>query len=529
MKSITVGIVRLQEMYNIIMLKVLRKHLPLAILLIGIFFYCLYFSLFTINRFDKLQAHYFDLGIMDQTVHNTYMGIKTFDLSRILELTDPAAGTSQVKRMAVHNDIILAFLAPFYFIHDGSATLLVMQTFVLALGAYYVFLIGKNIFNKHKFRDWIALIFAYGYLLYPPLQKANNFDFHAVTFATTLLLMMFYYFSQKKYRLSILLAFLAAMTKEQVGLTVASFGGYVILNEFIVNYFNKKDKLLKKLKEKKILFAIILVVMGLVWVLLSMKVIIPFSRSGPHFGAEYYEYLKTDPLKGLHALFRYESAKYLSIILTPFGFLSLLAPLRFLIMIPELLVILLSTNSNMRNIYFHYESVLTPFIVITSMYGGRNFLNANLIEKLKRLVPKKFRHYIFFSTSFFLIIYVILSALSASMYMSPLPWGHHSDLYPWQKADIKLQDVRLWKSYLRDDSVAVSTTGHLAPHFTDRRYFYNFAGGYDKASYVIIDTYELGRGFQGREKKEEYDKLVRDWRYVNIYKQHGIEVYKNVY
>ena len=96
-------------------------------LLLGLFIiiYIAWFSFFTLHRFNSLHANYYDLGIMDQTVYNTSRG-------RILELTDPE-GSATIKRMAIHNDILLAGLAPLYILHSGPETILVTQTIVLGL------------------------------------------------------------------------------------------------------------------------------------------------------------------------------------------------------------------------------------------------------------------------------------------------------------------------------------------------------------------------------------------------------------
>ncbi|PIQ72034.1 hypothetical protein COV87_00085, partial [Candidatus Roizmanbacteria bacterium CG11_big_fil_rev_8_21_14_0_20_37_16] len=160
--------------------------------------YIVYFSLFSILRYRTLYAHYFDLGIMHQTVYNTFMSLKTGDFTRFLELTNPH-GFDQVKRMAIHNDIFLAFLAPLYFVYSGPETLLILQTVVIALGAIAVYGISKIVFNKTHNVRLISLFFSFAYLMYPPLQRMNQFDFHAVALATPLLLFMFYCYLNKRY------------------------------------------------------------------------------------------------------------------------------------------------------------------------------------------------------------------------------------------------------------------------------------------------------------------------------------------
>ena len=126
------------------MLAFIRNHKIKIILWMLVLLYIGYFSYFTILRYRTLYSSYFDLGIMHQTVYNTYQSIKKLDISRFLELTNPY-GSDQIKRMAIHNDILLAFLAPFYFIYSGPETLLVIQTIILALGAFAVLKLRKSI------------------------------------------------------------------------------------------------------------------------------------------------------------------------------------------------------------------------------------------------------------------------------------------------------------------------------------------------------------------------------------------------
>jgi len=262
-----------------------RKHLPEILLTLFIVAYSVYFSLLTINRYEKLYAHYFDLGIMHQSVYNTYQSIKTADFSRFLEMTNPHTSAAQIKRMSIHNDMLLALLAPFYFIHEGPETILVIQTIVVAIGALYVFLIAKKVLKDLPYSEWLALVLSISYLLYSPLQKANKFEFHAVTLATTFLLAAFYYWREKQYKASLVSVGLSLITKEQVGMTTALFGGYILVEQFkhikltkLISHFTDKLK-----TDKNVRFALITIAVSIFWILLSMFVIIPMARGDEHF------------------------------------------------------------------------------------------------------------------------------------------------------------------------------------------------------------------------------------------------------
>lgn len=467
--------------------------------------YFIYFSTFTILRHQALVSSYFDLGIMHQTVYNTYQGIKTGDLSLILEHTNPHGGGEQVKRMAIHNDIILALLAPFYFIYDGPETLLVIQTIVLAMGAWAVFHIAQHVLKDTKQRDFIALVFAFAYLMYPSMQRTNNFDFHAVAFSTTFLLCMFYFWLKKKYWVSVLFFGLTLLTKEQIGLTTAFLGAFTL-------WSNWKDS-------RNRYYSIGVIVASMVWFALSMLVIIPAARGGgEHFASNYYGYIKDDPLKVGFYLFHWDSWKYMFFVLGPLGFLSLLSPVHLLVAAPEFGINLLSSNWNMRNIFFHYTSVITPFVFISAIYG------ANRILHLKSYTRK---------ILIYLPMLILTCTFLLSYFKSPLPYSREADYYPIQMGlDYKSQeqlDFFAWKEKkLKDPSLKISATGHYGAHLTSRRYFYNFSDDYVYADYVIVSLWEKEHGFQKDIMRPAYEKLKTDPSFVRTFRSRSFEVYQKL-
>lgn len=510
------------------MISFLKKNLPEIILTICILTYSIYFSLFTINRYEKLYAHYFDLGIMHQTVYNTYKGIQTGDFSRILELTNPHTTGDQVKRMAIHNDMILALLAPFYFIHNGPETLLIIQSVTLAMGAVFIFLLGKKILHTIPYAPWISLVFSISYLLYPPMQKANIFEFHGVTLATFFILAMFYYWLEKNYKTSFIYFVLSLLTKEQVGMTTAFFGLYILYEEYkhhhvkISQLFNIKQLTRTYLsaykKNVNTRFATVLIAVSIFWILISMLFIIPVSRGGEHFASKYYDHIKEQPWRVFTYPFKPHTFTYAYELLGPVGFLPILSPAQFLITLPELGINLLSNNNNMRNTYFHYDSLITPFVYISSIYGI--LFAFQLVSKKKKLKAKSF--------SLMVIGYVGLMAIIFSYMHSKLPFAKEADTYPWRPPTEKYYEVIAWKKLLDEDQLKVSTTGTIAPHFTSRQYFYDFSWKYKYADYVVVETHDARYGFLREKSEPAYKDLLNDKKYIRIYSENGIEVFRSV-
>ncbi len=479
------------------------------VLWVFILAYIIYFSYFTILRYQTLYAYYLDLGIMQQTVFNTYRAITNFDFSRILEQIEPF-GLNPVKRMAIHNDIILAPLAFFYFIYASSATLLVVQAVVLGLGAWFVFKIAQMVFTKSKYQNLLSLIFALGYLLYPPLEKANMFDFHAVTLATTFLLAMFYFWLKKSYGWSLLFVILALLTKEQVGLTTAFFGLYAL-------FFQPKNR------QKNLRFPLLIIGLSLVWFALSIFVIIPYFRGGQqHFALNYFGDfgdspgqvllgLFLNPLRLWQSLFRIPSWEYLRSLLGPLGFLSLFSPLQLIIAAPELGINLLSTNSNLRNIYYHYSAVITPFVFISAIYGAKN-----AIRFLSGIKPRIIASYL----SLFILIFAYCEG--------PLPLARNQEIYPFKYPRKEAVLVRQWSERLKDENLKISSTGKLAPFFTSRRYFYNFSKYYPVADYLVIMPSEVYNYSVRESLVPVYKRLRQDDRFKLIFKRDNFEVYKKL-
>ncbi len=477
--------------------------------------YIVYFSYFSILRYRTLYASYFDLGIMHQTVYNTYKAIVTQDFSRFLELTNPY-GSEQIKRIAIHNDPILALVAPFYFIHSGPSTLLIVQTVVLALGAIPIFLLAKFEFRKFKYGEVISLIFSLAYLLYTPMERANIFDFHGVTLVTTFLLFMFYFWFTEKFRLSFLFLVLSLLTKEQIGLTTAFFGMYTLYSAFTLE---------KSKKLKKYYFGVAVILVSLVWFAVSVSYLIPHFRGRAHFALEYYRDYGDSPIRiimGLlkhpynivRTLFNFDTLKYIVFLTGPLGFIALLSPSIFMAM-PEFAINLLSSNDNMQNIIYHYTSVITPFIFIAGIFGAKK-----LSERLKKKVGG---HLVLILGGTIMIFTLMFAYLKG-----PLPFTRGQEIHPFIYPQKEVKDVILWSNALVSDKIKISTTGQLSPFFTSRRYFYTFSSYYPLADYVIIRPNEIADYPERAELVPVYEKLKKDQRFDLIYKRNNFEVYKKI-
>jgi uncharacterized membrane protein len=479
--------------------------------------YVVCFSFLSIRRFQTLNSHYYDLGIMNQVVYNTSRG-------KFLEMTDQQL-KKNINRMAVHFDPILAAFAPLYKIYPGPETLLVSQTIILALGAWAIFLISEKILKKKG----LGLIFSVLYLLYFPVQRANLFDFHAVVLATSFFLFAFYFYLIRKKFWFFFFILLALLTKEHVGLVVAFLGIYL--------FFFKKDRKL----------GLLTLITGIIFFIGTMYFIIPYFRQQTHFALHYFGDFGESPSQIIFNIFRHplvtanhvfknETYGYVLRLFLPV-FYSLFSPLTLSIALPELAINILSINGNMRSIYFHYNAIIVPFVFYSLILGYKNFDNKVKNKPVKIVI---------FS------LFLITNIVSVYLY-NPIPINLVKEpFYLRKQTDLKMKTIDDWENKLKDSSIKVATTPILAPFFTERTHYYNFLFDpayasmgytdedviassqdvYKLADYVIIDRLEIGDINKRNLAVIFYQRLRNDHGYKMIYSDNrsdnSIEVYKKI-
>ena len=470
-------------------------------------FFGIYFSLLSINRLDTFRSNYYDLGIMDQTVYNTSRG-------RILELTNPHVERN-TSRLAIHFDPILAFFSPFYIFVPSPAVLLIIQAFAVGSGAIAVYFIGLHLL-KHR---WFSTVFALSYLFFYPNQRGVIFDFHPVLIATPLIAFAILFQLKKKYAYMFICLLLALMTKEHVGLSLLMYGLY----------------LTSKKNTRKI--GVLTALTGFAFFVFAVKLIIPHFNQGNHFAIKFFSELGNTPMEVFFSvlekpyyivekLSRYDELRYLASILAPSIIFLVFAPLQSLAILPELSMNMLSTSSNMRAVYFHYNAVLTPFLFFASISGMAVILRRS--PPLAKLIFG---------------IYIVLNIFSAYWH-DPLPAPYAKEPYNFHRINqVKMRAIRIWQKRLKSEDISLSTTPRIAPFFTRRKYYYNFlydtgfegagisesdiikeVGTYKKAQYLILEKEEAKA--EQPLPKLFYLNLRENGDYKMIYEDYYFEVYR---
>lgn len=260
-----------------------------------------------------------------------------------------------------HFAAILFLIAPMYALFPSPLLLLHLQTLVLGVGAWGVFLLAREALP----RTW-AIVFALVYLAYPPLIYMNLFEFHPIALASTFLIYTMYFYKIGLFRAFLLFLTLALLCQENVALIVAAMGIYALIDGRRGQWFYAP-------------FGI-----GSVYFCLTVLVIMPrlndaiqfYSLYG-HLGESFAEIagnIVANPIDAFKSTWSREKLRFLNSLLAPVGYLSLLSPLTLFSALPVLIQRQLSMRLNEAMIVFHYQAEFIPFIFVSAIYGMKRAL-----------------------------------------------------------------------------------------------------------------------------------------------------------
>lgn len=442
----------------------LLKYWDLILLTIFILAYSLTFSQLSILRHNAFASNY-DLANMSQTVWNTLHG-RPFALSG-------AEGT--ISRFSIHADLILILISPLYFIWERAITLLLIQSFALGLGAIPVYFLTKKVLGSLKNLDatlikFVSLTMSLIYLLNPDMEWTNMYDFHGVALAIPLLLTVFYFAFIKKWLWFWIFTLIALTTKEEVSLLIAGLGLAII--------FVFKEKLVGSLT----------FILGIVWFLLVVFIIIPhFSPTGVNWGISDLYFPALERISKIHNISQFfgvfnsyflsgEAINYYATLIKPFSFVPIFGLPWLILATPEFAINLLSSNALMRSLTLHYDSGITPFVIIAAIFGLKYFLNfLNLFKPLR-----KFEKYILI----LITIGMLAVALRENYHYSPLPTTPSCWCILYNVTQDDIDFARVLSEI--PPNASVTSSGEIRAHLTKRENSFTLPGDVDTADYVAI-------------------------------------------
>src|SRR5437588_1208438 len=316
-----------------------------------------YFIFIHLGRQSAYLTPAEDLGIMDQAVWSLTHG-QLFHQTICNTVSDTNCyGLDGISRFAIHFEPILFLVSLFYFVLPGPNTLLILQTLVVASGAFPAFWLARLRLRN----EFAALGIAVLYLLYPALQQAEIFDFHAVTLTASLLLFTLYFMYTRRTLWLFVFAILSIACKEELPLVIAIFGLWSLL-------FQQRWRT-----------GLGLVVLAIAWLGIELLSYHFFSPTGHPLLASRYTYLGSGPVQIALNFLRHPVSLlkahiweirhryYLRLLLAPAGYLPLLAPWVLVLAVPSLALNLFSSDPNQYVGVFQYSAEIVPVLVFATI------------------------------------------------------------------------------------------------------------------------------------------------------------------
>ncbi len=397
-----------------------------------------------------------------------------------------------------HLTFTILLYVPFYKIFPSIYTLFILQSFVLAIGGYGIYLISKEKLSN----GIIAFIFMMIYLFYPATQHSNLGGFYPELISTTFAIFAFYFMMRKKYVIFWIFFLLGILSKEDVALTYSFFAIYIFFKN------NKKVGLVA---------FIICVIYFLLSMFLFLKLFNGYgffrfstlSTTGSSFAFGDFYKNKFNIFFHINSIFREESLIYFFKLLLPLCFLSLLDfPILF-IAFPAIFI-----NVTTRSDFYlslktsHYNVSIIPFVFISAIYGFSKLLEIN--RDYKNTLNKKSPINIYGAT-FMLLCCSLISYYSLFDLGSKLnkyfernkvekPLTTETKNIIDNKKDrlaIKTNDeindaIEAIKLIPKDASVSAST--YMVAHLINREKIYWFSNPFKNNSYGLdysIDNFDL--------------------------------------
>jgi uncharacterized membrane protein len=409
----------------------------LAILVIA---YAVFFAAYSLQKHAAFQTAGFDLGNYEQTLWNTLHG-------------HPFAMTTRQGvslRLALHFEPILLLIVPIYALFTSPRTLLVLQTAVVASGAVPIFLLARGRWRS----DLAGIVFVAVYLLFPALQGAVAFDFHAVTLVAPLMSFALWFAAAGRYGWTLAMSVLAMACKEEIALMVLMMGLYLWL------------------KHREPRWGATLVAAGALWFAAVNFWLVPalspagenlllgrYSRWGDSM-IQVIGNLVLRPLDALRFMLSGDRLRYWVRAMIPVAFTALLDPLTLLMALPTMAINTLSSYPpNYQLDRFHYSAVIVPFIV-TAAINGLDRARAFAESRLKRVHPGFLR--------LVLLVTVLFAAAAYQAQFGHTPAGRY---FCWPIVTERHRRAEAMLSQIPAQA-AVAAQNNLAPHLSRRRWLF---------------------------------------------------------
>ena len=405
-----------------------------AVLVLLVLLYTAVFSAVSVLNFRNFGMSAFDVGIHVQAIWKLSTGRGLFNTVRGL----PIWGD--------HCWFIMLLYAPLYWFVPRVETLLVLQSFGLALGALPL----AAIVLRRKGGSLAAIVFAMAWLLSPPLQNMNLENFHPEVLAAPFLLWSVERAEARKWRGYWIAIGAALLCKEDVALTTFLLGFWV---------FSKNRRA-----------GILTMLISLVWFFLCMKVFLPYFNDHGFFRfqngywfSRFWQH-KLDPGFYWATIKQARVQIYAWQLGLPLLFLFLLQPLLAAAALPAFMVNVLSGNDYLISIDYHYN-----FQTLPMLFGASALSFSWLLQKTK---DNPFPAYI-------ILAGILAASVWANEKWSLLPVKNiqarvSRQINFFKKSGTEQRFMDLAALLPQDPDVPIAVSHNLLPHLAHRSKVYMF-------------------------------------------------------
>jgi uncharacterized membrane protein len=338
------------------------------------------------------------------------------------------------------------------------------------LGAVPLYFFAKDTLNSRV----VAVVFSLLYLLYPPLQGVNWFDFHLQAFLPFFFFCAIYFLTKEKWPYYFLFIFLSLTVAENVSITVVFIGMYCFwrFRKQVLEAIRTRE-----LVDKRLIVPILTIVLAVLWVRFAgwtKQAYFPFNpiytqlyKAVSHWSVLGIQddpiklpmYLIMQPGRALEALSYDYQLKFLYVILLfgPLLFLSFRSSITA-ISLAWLVPAMLSNYTPYYTIGAHYPAYPVAFIFLGAVDAMKkdamSFRLPTIISHTKKLLLVS------------LLFTLFISPLSPAMTTLENSFPHFADYHlpTMTRHDELLQAI----ADIVPSNASILTQSNIFPHFSRR-------------------------------------------------------------
>lgn len=336
-----------------------------------------------------------------------------------------------------HTSFILLLLVPWYWVAPSVATLLLVQSAVVAAGAVPVFLYARHRLGSGA----LGLVFGAVYLAHPAVGWTNLENFHPDAFLGCFVGMAIWAALVRRWRVYAAFVVLALLVKEDVSLAMVPLGVWVALRR------DRRIGILTIVGSLAYMAVAMLVVMrSLIGVPTRNLWRIPFGgvwgsiRTAVYHPGEMFDHLRSDG-----------RPRYLWQMIFPAGWASIRLPDVAAISGLVLFTNVLSTFWYQYQIQYHYSLIAVPALTLGAVHA------VGVVRQRLRIV---------------IVGAVALTAVWSSILWGPLPWSRN-EISHWAPSHPGARAARDIVHQVPADAV-VSAHHLVATHLAHRPLIYMF-------------------------------------------------------